>query len=81
VRYLALAEALAIVEPVTGVDALTIARVSRLELLDSALHARRWASATRTSIRRSSTRQRCSPCASPAKHPLLDGNKRWPDRR
>jgi death-on-curing protein len=39
VRYLTLAEALAIPEAVTGVDALTLARVSRLELLDSALHA------------------------------------------
>ncbi len=38
-RYLTLAEALAIAEAVTGVDALTLARVSRLELLDSALHA------------------------------------------
>lgn len=38
-RYLTLAEALAIADAVAGVDALTLARVSRLELLDSALHA------------------------------------------
>ncbi len=38
-RYLTLAEALIIAEAVTGVDALTLAPVSRLELLDSALHA------------------------------------------
>lgn len=38
-EVLTLAEALAIAEAVTGVDALTLARVSRLELLDSALHA------------------------------------------
>lgn len=38
-RYLSLAEALAIAEAVTRVDALELARVSRLELLDSALHA------------------------------------------
>ena len=38
-RYLSLAEALTIAEAVTGVDALDLARVSRLELLDSALHA------------------------------------------
>ena len=38
-RYLTLAEALTIAEAVTGIDAATLARVSRLELLDSALHA------------------------------------------
>ncbi len=75
-RYLTLAEALAIAEAVTGVDALTLARVSRLELLDSALHAPQRASATRISTRRSSTRQRCSQCASPVTTPLPDGNKR-----
>jgi death-on-curing protein len=39
VRYLTLAEALIIAEAVTGIEAGTLARVSRLELLDSALHA------------------------------------------
>jgi death-on-curing protein len=39
VRYLTLAEALTVAEAVTGIDAATLARVSRLELLDSALHA------------------------------------------
>jgi death-on-curing protein len=39
VRYLTLAEALAIAEAVTGLDPVTLAKVSRLELLDSALHA------------------------------------------
>jgi len=39
VRYLTLAEALIIAEVVTGLDTTTLARVSRLELLDSALHA------------------------------------------
>ncbi len=38
-RYLTLAEALIIAEAVTGIEAVTLARVSRLELLDSALHA------------------------------------------
>ena len=38
-RYLSLAEALTIAEAVTGVDAATLARISRLELLESALHA------------------------------------------
>jgi death-on-curing protein len=39
VRYLSLAEALAIAEAVTGMDPVTLAKASRLELLDSALHA------------------------------------------
>jgi death-on-curing protein len=39
VRYLTLAEALTIAEAVTGIDTTTLAKVSRLELLDSALHA------------------------------------------
>jgi death-on-curing protein len=39
VRYLSLAEALTVAEVVTGLDALTLARMSRLDLLDSALHA------------------------------------------
>jgi death-on-curing protein len=39
VRYLSLAEALLIGEAVTGMETSTLARVSRLELLDSALHA------------------------------------------
>ncbi len=38
-RYLTLFEALKIAENVTGLDVETIARVSRIELLDSALHA------------------------------------------
>lgn len=38
-RYLTLAEALIIAEAVTGIDARTLRSVSRLELLDSALHA------------------------------------------
>jgi death-on-curing protein len=39
VRYLSTAEALAIAEEVTGLDARTLLRVSRIGLLDSALHA------------------------------------------
>jgi death on curing protein len=39
VRYLSLAEARTIGEAVTGVDFVTLAKASRLELLDSALHA------------------------------------------
>jgi len=39
VRYLTLAEALTIAEAVTGTRAAVLARASRLDLLDSALHA------------------------------------------
>jgi death-on-curing protein len=39
VRYLTLDEAMKIAEDVTGIDADTLARVSRIELPDSALHA------------------------------------------
>ncbi|HHH27198.1 MAG TPA: type II toxin-antitoxin system death-on-curing family toxin [Polyangiaceae bacterium] len=38
-RYLTLAEALTIAEAVTGTRAAALARASRLDLLDSALHA------------------------------------------
>lgn len=38
-RYLTLAEALAIAQVVTGIPAETLANASRIELLDSALHA------------------------------------------
>ena len=38
-RYLTLAEAFTIAAAVTGSDASTLARVSRVELLESALHA------------------------------------------
>lgn len=38
-RYLTLGEALVIAQAVTGIDTATLAKVSRLELLDSALHA------------------------------------------
>ncbi len=38
-RYLTLAEALTIAEVVTGIDTRTLRNASRLELLDSALHA------------------------------------------
>jgi death-on-curing protein len=38
-RFLSLAEALIIAETVTGLEATTLAKASRLDLLDSALHA------------------------------------------
>ena len=38
-RYLTLAEAVAVAEAVTGVDVAVILRTARMDLLDSALHA------------------------------------------
>lgn len=38
-RYLSLPDALLVAEAVTGIDARTLSRASRVELLDSALHA------------------------------------------
>lgn len=38
-RYLTLAEALVIAQAVTGIEVRTLSRASRVELLDSALHA------------------------------------------
>lgn len=38
-RYLGLAEALLIAEAVTGIDTRTLTHVTRIDLLDSALHA------------------------------------------
>lgn len=38
-RYLTLVEALIIAEAVTGIDARTLTRAARVDLLDSALHA------------------------------------------
>lgn len=38
-RYLSLAEAIVIAERVTGIEARTLVKASRMELLDSALHA------------------------------------------
>jgi death-on-curing protein len=39
VRFLTLAEALAIAQQITEIDAITLANASRIDLLDSALHA------------------------------------------
>ena len=65
-RYLTLAEALTIAGAVTGIDAGVLARASRLELLDSALHAPQAGFGDQEFYRTSSTRRRCSPSVSAA---------------
>lgn len=75
-RYLTLGEALAIGEAVTGTDASTLARVSRLELLESALHAPQ-AGFGEVEFYPEFARKAAVLAVRIAKnHPLPDGNKR-----
>lgn len=60
-QYLSLAEYFWLAEQVTGTAAELLVKVSRSDLADSALHARRPASATRTSTPTSSARPPSSP--------------------
>ena len=50
-RYLSLAEFWYLAEHVTGIDAATLIKASRVDLADSALQRRKPVSATPTSIR------------------------------
>lgn len=75
-NYLGLAETLLIAEAVTGLDALVLARTSRLELLDSALQAP-LAGFGDLDIHPTLLEKAAVLCVRIAKnHPLLDGNKR-----
>jgi len=76
VRYLGLAEAFVIAEAVTGIDAHDLVRVSRGDLLDSALHAPQ-AGFGDTDFFPSLAEKAAVLCVRIAKnHPLPDGNKR-----
>jgi death-on-curing protein len=76
VRYLTLAEALLVAEAVTGIDALTLRRASRVELLDSALHAPQ-AGFGEEDLYPSFEEKAAVLCSRIARnHPLPDGNKR-----
>lgn len=75
-RYLGLAEAFVIAEAVTGIDARDLVRVSRSDLLDSALHAPQ-AGFGDTDFYPSLIEKAAVLCVRIAKnHPLPDGNKR-----
>ena len=75
-RYLGLAEAFVIAEAVTGIDAHDLVRVSRGDLLDSALHAPQ-AGFGDTDFFPSLAEKAAVLCVRIAKnHPLPDGNKR-----
>ncbi len=75
-NYLGLAETLLIAEAVTGIDALVLARTSRVELLDSALQAP-IAEFGDVDLHPTLLKKAAVLCVRIAKnHPLLDGNKR-----
>ena len=75
-RYLTLAEALTIAEAVTGIDTVTLAKASRVELLDSALHAAQ-AGFGEEDFYPSLEQKAAVLCVRIARnHPLPDGNKR-----
>ena len=75
-RYLTLAEALTIAETVTGVEAGVLARVSRLDLLDSALHAPQAGFADEDFYPDLIDKAAVLVVRIAKNHPLLDGNKR-----
>lgn len=75
-RYLTLAEALAIAEAVTGTDAATLAQVSRLDLLDSALHAPQAGFGDEDFYPEFLEKAAVLVVRIARNHPLLDGNKR-----
>lgn len=82
-RYVTLAEAFGIAEEVTGIDARTLQRISRTNLLDSAVHAPQ-ASFDGQDAYPDIYSKAAVLCARIAlNHPLLDGNKRlaWESMR
>ena len=82
-RYVTLAEAFGLAEEVTGIDAQTLLRISRTNLLDSALNAPQASFDGQDSYPDFYTKAAvlCTRIAS--NHPLLDGNKRlaWASMR
>lgn len=75
-RYLTLPEAMVIAEAVTGIEARTLGRASRVELLDSALHAPA-AGFGEVELYPSLVEKAAVLAVRIAKnHPLPDGNKR-----
>ena len=75
-RYLSLAEALTIGEAVTGIDAGVLARASRLELLDSALHAPQAGFGDQEFYPEFVDKAAVLAVRISRNHPLPDGNKR-----
>lgn len=75
-RYLSLAEALIVAEAVTGIDAGTLRRASRLDLLDSALHAPQAGFGDDDFYPEFTTKAAVLVVRLARNHPLPDGNKR-----
>ena len=75
-RYLSLAEALVIAEAVTGIDVVTLAKVSRLNLLDSALHAPQAGFGDEDFYLAIEQKAAVLAVRIARNHPLPDGNKR-----
>lgn len=75
-RYLTLAEALTIAEAVTGTSAAVLARASRLDLLDSALHAPRAGSGDVEFYSDFADKAAVLAVRIAKNHPRPDGNKR-----
>ena len=75
-RYLSLAEALAIAEAVTGIDADVLARTPRINLLDSALHAPQASFGGHDMYPEFIDQAAVLVVRISRNHPLLDGNKR-----
>jgi hypothetical protein len=80
VRYLTLAEALIVAEAVTGIDAVVLARASRVELLDSALHAPQAGFGDEEFYPESSTRRRFLLSALPGTTPSRMGTSASPGK-
>ena len=75
-RYLTLAEALTITEAVTGLHGVTLAKASRLELLDSALHAPQAGFGNEDFYPSIEQKAAVLTVRVARNHPLPDGNKR-----
>lgn len=75
-RYLTLAETLAIAEAVTGLDLISLAKASRLELLDSALHAPQAGFGDEDFYPDLERKAAVLTVRMASNHPLPDGNKR-----
>jgi len=76
VRYLSLAEALVIAEAVTGIGVRTLSRASRVELLDSALHAPQAGFGDEEFYPSVAEKASVLVVRIASNHPLPDGNKR-----
>lgn len=82
-RYVTLAEAFGLAEAVTGIDARTLQRISRTNLLDSTLHAPQASFGDQDAYPDIFSKAAILCVRIALNHPLLDGNKRlaWESMR